>query len=615
MTYILKRGDFLNNGAYRDKDDVTFTFCVKHKAPTNILLFDIDSKELLFTIPLTDEYRIGLMYSVTISGLNWDRLCYLYESDEVSFLDPYACAIIGREKWMDGDRQKDDYRIFGGFYDVHHDWAGDLCPEIAPCDTIIYKLHIRGFTMDHKLHSRQKGNYRGVLACLPYLKELGVTSLEFMPLYEFEEVRYHSHKEMGKNGKATLVTEPPYSTNYWGYGKGYYFAPKASYFGGSDIQHNMKEMVRAIHEEGMEVIMEIAFSGQESDDHIMDVLLFWRKEYHIDGFHILGVGLPSERIAINPFLGEAKIFYDHFPDKVLYDENEDKHLFVYNDAFVFPMRRLQHHMDGSIADFAGVLKRQQEHFGYVNYAATNTGFCLLDVYSYGEKHNLSNGEDNTDGSNYNCSYNHGVEGETKKKNINRIRRLNARTALSAVLLSQGIPMIASGDEVLNTQHGNNNPYCQDNDIGWVNFSGKKSSALFFDYIRQIIEFRKNHPVLHLEEPMHENDHLVKGLPDLSYHGREPWVMGIGAEKKGIGIMYFGAYGTPEYDEDVMLCFNFYYGEETFAVPALPEGRKWYFVTNTGDEEFAPDAEPLKNQSQIIVPPGTLTILAGKDTAK
>ena len=615
MSFIPKKGDFLYQGAYLRDDSVTFTFCVKRKAPTYILLFDKVSKELLYSIPVTDEFRIGLMYSVSITGLNWDELCYLYESDEVRFLDPYAALIIGREKWMDADRQKDNYEVYGGFYRCHYDWGGDLCPEIAPCDAIIYKLHMRGFTMDHRLHANKKGNYRGVLACLPYLKELGVTTLEFMPIYEFEEVRYHSHKEMGKNGKATLVTEQPYSTNYWGYGEGGYFAPKASYFGGGDVSANMKDMVSAIHKEGMEIIMEMSFSGQESDDFILDVLLFWRRRYHIDGFHILGVGLPSERIAENPFLGEAKIFYDQFPEKVLYDEAEDKHLFVYNDAFTFPLRKLQHHMDGSIADFAWVLKRQQEHFGYVNYAATNTGFCLLDVYSYGEKHNLRNGEDNTDGSNYNCSYNHGVEGETKKKNINRIRRMNARTALTSVLLSQGIPMIASGDEVLNTQRGNNNPYCQDNDIGWVNFSNKKTSKQFYEYIKQIIAFRKSHPVLHLEEPMHESDHLTRGLPDLSYHGREPWVMGIGAEKKGIGIMYFGGYGTKEHDEDVMLCFNFYYGEETFAVPALPEGRKWYFVTNTADEDFMPDALPLKNQSQIIVPPGTVTILAGKSTAK
>ena len=615
MTFIPKKGNFNKQGAYRDGDCVTFTFCVKRKALTEILLFHRDSKKLLYTIPVTDEFRIGRVYSVTITGPNWDELCYLYRSDDVIFMDPYATVVIGREKWMDADRQKDNYTIYGGFLEAGYDWQNDACPEVAPCDTIIYKLHMRGFTMDHKLHSQQKGNYKGFLSYLPELKDLGVTSLEFMPIYEFEEIRYHSHREMGKNGKSTLVTDPPFSTNYWGYGAGYYFAPKSSYFGGRDAITHAKDMIRAIHEEGMEVIMEIAFTGEESDDFVLDVLLFWRMEYHIDGFHILGVGLPSERIADNPYLGEAKIFYDQFPEKVLFDESEDKHLFVYNDAFTFPLRKLQHHMDGSIADFAGVLKRQQEHFGYVNYASTNTGFCLLDVYSYGEKHNLRNGEDNTDGSNYNCSYNHGVEGETKKKNINRIRRMNARTALTAVLMSQGIPMIASGDEVLNTQKGNNNPYCQDNEIGWVNFSNRKTSKQFYEYIKHIIDFRKTHPVLHLEEPMHENDHLTKGLPDLSYHGREPWVMGIGAEKKGIGIMYFGAYGTKEMDEDVMLCFNFYYGEETFAIPTLPEGRKWYFVTNTGDEEFLPEAAPLKDQSLIIVPPGTVTILAGKSTAR
>ncbi len=611
MTFVPKKGDFLNQGAYREGREVTFTFRINKKAPTYILLFDKSSKDLLYKISIPDECRIGRMYSVTLSCDHWDDLCYLYESDDIIFEDPYAATIVGREKWMDADRQKDNYRIYCGFLSRDYDWKGDMCPEVPPMDTVMYKLHMRGFTMDHRLHSSKKGNYKGFLSYLNTLKDLGITTIEFMPLYEFEEVRYKSHKEMGKNKVTTLVTEAPSGTNYWGYGKGNYFAPKASYFGGEHIHDHMRDMIRAIHEEGMEIVMEISFTGEESDDYIIDTLLFWRREFHIDGFHILGVGLPSERIADNPFLGEAKIFYDNFPEKLLYEEAFDKHLFTYNDSFAFPLRKLQHHMDGSIADFAGVLKRQQEHFGYVNYAASNTGFCLLDVYSYGEKHNLPNGEDNKDGSNYNCSCNHGVEGETKKKNINRIRRLNARTALTAVLLSQGIPMIYSGDEVLNSQNGNNNPYCQDNETGWVNFSTKKTSRQFYEYIKHIIAFRKTHPVLHQELPLHENDHKNLGLPDLSYHGREPWVMGIGAEKKGIGIMYFGAYGTKEYNEDVMLCFNFYYGEETFAVPSLPDDRKWYFVTNTGDEEFLPESTPLKNQSQIIVPPGTLTILAGK----
>ena len=612
MSYKLQKGDFLNKGAFRCNDRVTFTFSIKKKASTNILLFDKKTKELLFTIPITDEYRIGRMYSVTVVGLDWDKLCYLYESEEVAFMDPYATAVIGRERWMDADRQKENYMVYGGFLEDDFDWGDDMCPEIAPCDTIIYKLHMRGFTMDHRLSFNQKGNYKGMIELLPYLKDLGVSALEFMPIYEFEEARYHSHREMGKNKKATLITETPFSTNYWGYGNGCYFAPKASYFGGKDCADNMRSMIKAIHEEGMEAIMEISFTGDEKDDFILDVLNFWRRRYHIDGFHILGVGMPAERIADDSFLGEAKIFYDNFPGSVLYGEEEDKHLFVYNDGFTFPLRRLQHHMDGSIADFAGVLKRQQEHFGYVNYAATNTGFCLLDVYSYGEKHNMDNGEDNTDGSNYNCSYNHGVEGPTKKKNLNRIRRMNARTAISAALLSQGIPMICEGDEALNSQSGNNNPYCQDNPIGWANFSNTKSTKQFTEYVKNMIAFRKEHPILRQELPMKENDYKSFGLPDLSYHGREPWVMGIGAEKKGIGIMYCGAYSdTP--CEDVMLCFNFYYGEETFAVPALPPDRRWYFVTNTGDEEFLPEDVPLKNQSQIIVPPGTLTILVGRES--
>ena len=614
MAFRLERGDFNKLGTKRCGGSVTFTFSVKRKAPTQILLYDRHSKELSYGIELSDEFRMGRMYSVTVEGLDWDNLCYLYSLDGAEFLDPYAAKICGREKWMDESRQADGYRVYGGFTSDRawpEDWDDDSCPEVAPCDTIIYKLHMRGFTMDHKLHADKKGNYKGIIDRIPELLELGVTSLEFMPIYEFEEVRFRSHKVMEKSGETTTVVEEPYATNYWGFGEGSYFAPKASYFGGEYADCHMRQLVQFLHNEGLEIIMEIAFTGEESDDFIMAVLLYWRREYHIDGFHIVGVGLPSERIADDPFLGESKIFYDSFPDDVLYGEEEDKHLFVYNDSFVYPMRKLQHHMDGSMADFAGLMRRQGEHFGYVNYAASNTGFCLIDAYSYGEKHNIDNGEDNADGSNYNCSYNHGVEGSTPKKNINRQRRIYARTALTSVLLSQGIPMIYAGDEVLNSQSGNNNPYCQDNSVGWTNFSKKKSSQQFREYIRHIIQFRNEHPVIHCEEPMHENDYRSFGFPDLSYHGREPWVMGIGAEKKAIGIYYSGYYGPCGPESDILLCFNFYYGEETFACPTPGSGHQWYFVTNTADEEYVPATEPLDNQSQIIVPPGTITILEGR----
>jgi len=603
-------GDFKEFGAIINDKKATFTFAVSTMEPCKVHLFDDRTKKEVQVIDVPTSYRKGLVYSVCVSGISFEHLCYLIERDGELTMDEYARVVVGREKWMDESRFEHDYRVYGGFLHAMDDWDVEH-EEIAPEDVILYKLHMRGFTMEHGVSASRKGNFRGFLQRLDELCDMGVNTLEFMPLYEFEEVRYHSHLAVGENQKTYTVYHKPYGTNYWGYGPGCYFAPKSSYFGGPTADLNMKEMIREIHSRGMEIIMEISFEEYTPEDNVVDALLFWFKEYHVDGFHLLGANLPMERICRNPYLGTAKLFYNNFPQHLLYEDDGPKHLFVYDDQFLYPMRRLQNHMDGSVSEFTNLMRRQGEHFGFVNYAACNTGFTLWDVYSYGEKHNDLNGEDNTDGNNYNCSNNHGFEGESNNRVINKVRLTCVRTALATVLFSQGIPMIMSGDEILNSQRGNNNPYCQDNSIGWVNFNHKKLPKEMREYVKHLIAFRKTHTTLASPLPMHFTDYKHLGMPDISYHGREPWIMGIGAEKKAIGILYNGLYGENGQEEDVMLCFNFYYGEETFALPKLTEKRQWHLVSNTSTGEWDDASPALQNQSAIIVSGGSLSILVGR----
>ena len=613
MSLSVKIGDFFEYGAIIKGKDVTFTFATDKLKDASVLLFDLNTKKLAHEIKLPKEFSVGKVYSVCVSGLKWQSLCYLLKSDKKIYLDPHAKVIVGREVWMDEKRFESEYKVYGGFVEESYNWKTQK-PLISSDKMILYKLHMRGFTMDHNLPKTKKGNYKGIISLLPQLKDLGVSSLEFLPFYEFEEMRFKSETKLSSK-KAKEVFYPAYGTNYWGYGEGNYFAPKASYFGGNDVVIHAKEMIDAIHGASMEVIMEISFSNEHGAEFINSVLEYWVREYHVDGFHLLGAALPVERVAQNPYLADTKLFYDNFSYDVLSAEDDKKHLFVYNDDFTYPLRRLQHHMDGNISDFADQMRRQGEHFGFVNYAASNSGFCLWDVYSYGEKHNQDNGEDNTDGSNYNCSHNHGFEGPTKKSSINKIRLMNARCAITSALLSQSVPLILSGDEINNSQSGNNNPYCQDNEIGWVNFSNKKVSAKKFrDYVKAVIRFRKEHDILTKDTPMALNDYKHVGIPDLSYHGREPWIMGIGAEKKAIGIYYSGQYSKSKNKEDVMLLYNFYYDKEEFAAPKLPGKKKWYFVTNTADDVFAPAKEPLVDQTKVLVPGGTVTILVGKEVS-
>ena len=208
------------------------------------------------------------------------------------------------------------------------------------------------------------------------------------------------------------------------------------------------------------------------------------------------------------------------------------------------------------------MKRQHSAYSFVNFAAqTANGFSLWDVYTYSEKHNEANGEDNTDGNNYNFSHNYGVEGETNSRTVLNFRFRHVRSALAAAILGQSVPMICAGDEIGNTQFGNNNAYCQDNETGWVTFSRKAANKKLKEYTRDLIAFRKAHKILAYPEPMQMTDHKHKGMPDLSYHGKEPWIMWLSDNMRSIGMFYNGDYGINGKEEDVMLLFNFYFQEE------------------------------------------------------
>lgn len=610
MRAKMSKGHFGRFGARAHGNAMEFTFEVTSECTPYIILYSIKDKSIVEEIPVEEEYSLGRVYSVCIEGYQWKNLCYMLRFTGEPVLDPFAPVIVGRNEWMDEERIKDNYRIFGGFNSEEYKWSVDRV-VIPPEQMIIYKLHMRGFTMTSGLSSAKRGNYKGIIQKLPYFKEMGITTLEFMPLYDFEEIKYHFHYKLGKDRKTVMVPEEPIGTNYWGYGGACYFAPKASYFGGVKPDLHFKEMVDAIHAAGMEIIMEFSFVERTSDDFILDCLINWVREYRVDGFHLVGMGLPISRIANNAFLGRTKIFYDSFPHEVLSRASGKKHLFVVNDEFVYPLRRLQNHLDGTVAEFSNYMRRQGNNYSFVNYAASNTGFTLWDAYSYGEKHNDGNGEDNSDGNNYNCSHNHGCEGETANRIINKNRMNAMRTAMCAVFLSQGIPLIWAGDEVANSQSGNNNPYCQDNEIGWTTFSRRKAPKMLREYICNLIDFRKKHSILSMPQPMKMNDYHHTGVPDLSYHGREPWIMGIGDEKKALGILYNSSYAANEGEDDVMICLNFYYGEETFALPKLAKGKKWYKVTNTNEEEWNPSDTPLKDQGYFGVPGGSISILVGK----
>ena len=603
-------GDFESYGTRVTEDGVLFTFDVEGEDPCFIEFFNSTSYTLEQKVLIPEDYRIGNVYSVVCIGQNIKHCCYLLNQGDSHFVDRYARLVVGRNHWRDETREKQQYGVFGGIPVTKYTWKHSS-PRIAPADMILYKLHVRGFSMNHGMRRGQKGTYKGVIAGLDGLKELGITSLELQPIYDFEEMI--TEKKQSIDSKGQVQTEVVFTDkiNYWGYGPAFHTAPKASYFGGKEACDHCREMIDAIHGKNMEVILEMSFTQEASADYILDCLWYWVKEYRVDGFHLLGSVVPIERIAEAKGLAHTKIFFDHIPGEVLEMQRGRKHLFVYDDSFLCVCRQIQNHMEGSMVQFTNYLRRQNDRYGFVNYIANTSGFTLADSYSYGEKHNRDNGEENRDGNNINYSYNYGAEGETKNRRILSQRMKAMRNGLCSVFLSQAVPLLQAGDEVANSQGGNNNPYCQDNPVGWVQYGVTKGRGQLLEFTKKLIQFRKEHPVICMEGAMKMSDYKHFGVPDLSYHGQEPWLMGIGEEMKAIGILYGGDYrgATEDY---VYVIYNYHYEDVYMAIPKIPRAGEWSLVMNTEKEDtFSFLPEPLEEQKKILVPKESVSILTFK----
>ena len=300
--------------------------------------------------------------------------------------DPYARRIVGREHWCDKARQGKNV-LRGGFdFSVFH-WK-EQRPKVKKEDMFLYKLHVRGFTMDTSAANR--GTFAALQKKIPYLRDLGVTSVELMPVYEFEEIEqktkdklpdYVTWKKKAKEKKAET------RVNFRGYTRGNYFAPKASFAASDHAAVELKRLIQALHNQGMECILEMFFPAGVPAAEIIDALHYWVLEYHVDGFHLQGENLPVQVIAEDLLLHATKIFYVWFEEAVVAKEDADSHLYFYNDEFEYPIRRMLCGRDASLYEFVNQMRKQQERASYVNYICDNNGFTLADLFSYSEKHN------------------------------------------------------------------------------------------------------------------------------------------------------------------------------------------------------------------------------------
>lgn len=588
----------------------------------SLLLFvkeDKNGKEARFrevrNIPFPEEGKIGHVWSMTLNGA-FDDLYYAFEADGKRFSDPYGRSFAGRERW--GRLSHAKRLLLSPVAEPEFDWQGDGPLHIPYEDCIVYRAHVRGLTKHASSGTEHRGTFRGVVDKIPYFKELGITTLELLPPVEFQEVMMPENVEGNPYG----TSEPTGRLNYWGYAKAGMFAPKASYADpGTDPVTEFKYMVRELHKAGLEVVPELYFSGKEVPEFVLETVRFWVREYHVDGIHLTGYA-PTVLLARDPYLADTKLWALSWEAEKP-AAGEKKHLGEYNDGFLIDMRRALKGDEEQMSSLIYRNRRNPAETGVLNFMAGTNGFTMMDMVSYDQKHNEANGENNRDGSDYNYSWNCGAEGHVRKKKIQELRSRQLRNAMLLLFLSQGTPVLLAGDEFGNSQNGNNNAYCQDNEISWLNWNLNKWDQALLDFVKHVIAFRKAHPVFHMEQEPRVMDYLACGHPDISYHGVNAWQPEFENFRRQIGILYCGAYAKKpngENDDFFFVIFNMHWEPHSFALPNLPKNLVWSLAFDTSDSAAGGYYEEgqerqILNQKNYMVPSRSVLVFQGKKKAK
>ncbi len=611
--YRIKAGRPDRLGVAKYGRDINFAVVVRDGKECSLILYRKGAEGMEAVLPFTEEMRFGDICAMRIQGLPMEEYEYNYQIDGRIVTDSYAPLITGREAW--GDCPKEAHGIRGAARFVYFPWNGDKPLELPCEECVLYVAHPRGFTKDPSSKVRHPGTFLGIREKIGYLKKLGITQLELMPIYEFPELdtedRAKKHMPIRKGSLGKM--------NYWGYGPAHFFAPKASYSATKDPMRELKELVRELHRNGIELILEFYFPERTSPVMVLDCIKYWVREYHIDGVHVNSGEAPLAALAWEPELSRTKLMSEYFPLDRIYEEGYEPdyiRLMEYNDDFCVKARRFLKGDEGMLYQITKSMCRNPSQHAVVNYIANHNGFTLADAVSYDRKHNEGNGEDNRDGADCNFSSSYGAEGPTTKKALERLRRKQVRNAFLLVLLSQGIPAIYGGDEMGNSQQGNNNAYCQDNEVSWIQWAGTAADRRMQRFVREAVAFRKAHAAFGRRNAYVMRDYLSKGIPDLSYHGKRAWYGEFEEYNRQIGILYAGAYTG---DVTLYVLYNMHTAAQELALPTLPFGQEWRVIADTGCEKepfFTKGRErPLKGQKTVEVPPQTILILAGeKDEA-
>ena len=613
----------------------------------SVLLYDKKSKEPIGECSFPDEPYMGRLFALKVSGIRAANITYNFRIGDRTVTDPAAQVLCG----AGGYGQERGNCVRGGFISGRYSWGEDHPLGIPFRDSVLYELNVRGFTRGKKSGVRNKGTFSGIVEKIPYLKSLGITTLVLMPCYDFDEnglrgqtvvgqpkdaswiLREEAERRVRKaakalraSGLADMVKTPweegtssgiarqhsgngegtpsgngasqaENRVNFWGFGPGWLFAPKASYCAGNDPYREFCSMVKALHQAGIEVIMEMDFNGSVTPHRMSEVLIWWRSVYHVDGFMLFGNQNDINAVCRNPALSGVKLISEYFDGRYMYPDgrkNSFRNMAECNGGFRNDTRRLLKGDEGVLQLYLSRFRYNPEDTAVVNALTTHDGFTLMDLVSYNECHNESSGEGSGDASGQ-FSWNCGVEGPSRRRDVAGLRLRLIRNAFTLLLLAQGTPMILAGDEFGNSQGGNSNAWCVDSEESWLDRSSTVQSRKILETVRELTAFRRSHPLLHREK---ELSSAASGeyFPQISCHGESAWLAPSGGQDRSAGLMLCDR-------ECVYIAYNFHWETRDLALPYLPDGRTWKFVFSTSGEE-------AQYGRAVSVPGRSIVILEG-----
>lgn len=666
-------------GANASEDGVQFSVFSRSATAMRLLLYNrVTDREPSEIIDFDrDSDRWGDIWSMKVPGLKHGQLYHFQASgpwnpaegqrfdSSARLIDPYAQALAGTfQKGEDGVVRPPKCVV------VHDDfdWEGDRHIRRPLDESVIYEMHVRGFTKSRTAKVDANGGYLGVIEKIPYLQSLGITAVELMPIHEFPIM--------------DTMGQKPSRPNYWGYDSMAFFSPHRGFATdttpGAQVRE-FKEMVKALHAAGIEVILDVVFNhtceGNENgptlsfkglensvyyileDDKqyyanysgcgntvngnhpvvremIFHCLRHWVHNYHVDGFRFdlasilsrdqSGNLVPNppmvELIAEDPMLADTKIIAEAWDAAGAYQVGSfgsGSRWAEWNGRYRDDVRQFWRGDSGTLGALATRLAGSSDLYQHsgrapassINFVTSHDGFTMNDLVSYKDKHNLANGEDGRDGDNNNCSDNYGVEGPTRRKGIREVRTRQIKNMLATLLLSQGTPMLVSGDEIRRTQRGNNNAYCQDNDISWFDWRLVEKNAEMLRFTQGLIKFRLGQPTVRRRSFLTGQPTTGRLIPDVSWYAPDGSPLDWGQGELAM-VAYLAAPPKSEdadcQGRDVLMLFNSTGQPREFLLPDVGRGMAWNLMLDTAatspNDIFVDEPGPHPPSNRIVAMP-------------